>query len=155
VTAFADASALVTLYADEPGHDVIAGRDVLVVSALSRVEVPAALWRKQRTGELTAGKARVLVDDFLAAWDDGATNTVDVRDDDRIPAYLPVRASTSVLDAAVRLCGVHGLRAYDAVQLASATAARAADDGIDTFLALDRALTRAAAAEGFTVPERG
>jgi predicted nucleic acid-binding protein len=154
VTAFADASALVTLYADEPGHEDIAGRDVLVVSAVSRVEVPAALWRKQRTGELTAGKARVLVDDFLATWDAGATPAGDVRDDDHAPAYLPVRASNPVLDAAVRLCGVHGLRAYDAVQLASATTAREADAGIDTFLAFDRALVLAAEAEGFAVPDR-
>jgi predicted nucleic acid-binding protein len=153
VTAFADASALVTLYADEPGHEDIAGRDVLVVSAVSRVEVPAAPSRKQRTGELTASKARVLVDDFLATWDDRATHG-DRSDRDRVPAYLPVRASNPVLDAAVRLCGVHGLRAYDAVQLASATTAREADAGIDTFLAFDRALVRAAAAEGFAVPER-
>lgn len=153
MTAFADASALVTLYADEPGRPVVAGRDVLVVSALSRVEVPSALWRKHRMGELSAGQARVLVDDFLGAWDSTAEDEADAGDVTGTPAYLSVRASTAVLDAAVRLCAVHRLRAYDAVQLASATAAREVDGDIDTFFTFDQSLARAAAAEGFGVPE--
>jgi len=32
------------------------------------VEVPAALWRKQRTGELSAGDARLLTADFEADY---------------------------------------------------------------------------------------
>jgi uncharacterized protein len=59
----------------------------------------------------------------------------------------------AVLSSAVSLCGVHGLRAYDAVQLGSAVIARAADPTIDSFLAADQALVRAAAAEGFEIPD--
>ena len=69
--------------------------------------------------------------------------------------YLPVAVETAVLDAAVALCGVHGLRAYDAVQLASAVRARAADSSLTDFVTYDVALHRAAAAEGFRVNHGG
>jgi uncharacterized protein len=86
------------------------------VSGLSRVEVSAAIWRKHRNGELSAADARLLVDAFLADW-------VDAR---REPArFVSVAPTANVLVDAVTLTGVHGLRAYDAVQLASARAARA------------------------------
>ena len=53
LSAFADSSALVKLYADELGHEAVrALRAPLVVSALARVEVAAAIWRKHRAGEL-------------------------------------------------------------------------------------------------------
>ena len=144
MTAFADASALVKLYADEPGSDRVRRHDVLVVSALSRVEVTAAIWRKHRIGDLTADDARVLVDGFLADWAQAGDGT---------PEFIPVGVGPDVIGLAVRLCGVHGLRAYDSVQLGTAVLARHAEAAIDTFLAADRALTRAAAAEGFSVPE--
>jgi hypothetical protein len=32
----------------------------MLVSELARVEVPAALWKKHRTGEINAGDARLL-----------------------------------------------------------------------------------------------
>lgn len=59
-------------------------------------------------------------------------------------------ATGAVLEAAARLCAVHGLRAYDAVQLASALAVRDAVPECRTFAAFDRQLRAAAAAEGFT-----
>ena len=49
---FADSSALVKLYADEPGHEQVRQPMHLVVAQLARVEVPSAIWRKQRLGEL-------------------------------------------------------------------------------------------------------
>lgn len=144
MTVFADASAVVPLYVDEPGRDALAGQDTLVVSALTYVEVPAALWRKHRVGDLTARDARTLVDEFLASWTrDKETGTG--------PGFLPVRTSPAVLHSAVRLCGVHGLRAYDGVQLASAMAAREAEPEVNDFAGYDTALNEAAAAEGFLV----
>jgi hypothetical protein len=65
--------------------------------------------------------------------------------------YLPVATSTAVLDTAVSFCAIHSLRAYDAVQLASAVRARAADPTLSALLTYDVALHRAAAAEGFAV----
>lgn len=66
MSAFADASALVKLYADEGGADVVRALQAVVVSQVSRVEVPAAIWPKHRTGELDAEEARLLVADFEA-----------------------------------------------------------------------------------------
>jgi predicted nucleic acid-binding protein len=43
------------------------------------------------------------------------------------------------------------LRAYDAVQLATALAVRAADPGVKEFVAFDRGLCEAAGVEGFVV----
>ena len=142
MTAFADASAIVKLSHDEAGSDVVRDESHLVVSALSRVEVTSAIWRKHRMSELSSADARTLIDAFLADWSGSSPEP---------PIFLPVSATTSVLDRAVALCGVHGLRAYDAIQLASALAARAAAVDVSTFLGFDAALSRAAATEGFAV----
>ncbi len=48
----------------------------------------------------------------------------------------------------------YGLRAYDAVQLASAEAARAADPGCDSFACFDASLRDAAAGAGFALYPR-
>jgi predicted nucleic acid-binding protein len=65
--------------------------------------------------------------------------------------YAVVEPAPSVLDDAAGLAGAHGLRADDAVQLASARAAAGADDRVRTFAAFDGALRDAAAREGFVL----
>ena len=142
MTVFADASALVKLYADESDSASVAGLDPVVVSAVSRVEVPAALWRKVRTGELTPDDARLLVAEFEADW---------FGDAQARPRFVAAAVTPRVLDDAAGLTGSHGLRAYDAVQLASARAATAADPGCDHFAAFDSALRRAALVEGYVL----
>jgi len=67
------------------------------------------------------------------------------------PRFAVVEPVPAVLDDAVGLAGVHGLRAYDAVQLASARAAAAVDDRVRTFAAFDEQLRGAAAREGFVL----
>lgn len=145
MTVFEDSSALVTRYTPELGRQPIEHDVPVVVSDLSRVEVSSAIWRKQRMGDLSPKQARVLVDEFLAdmgaAGEPGAASTT----------YLPVAIGPEILDRGVALCGTHGLRAYDAVQLASAIQARAADSSVNDFVTYDVALHRAAAAEGFRV----
>lgn len=138
-TAFADSSAAVKLYADEADADTVRSQSGLVVSQLARVEVPAALWRKHRLGELSAADTNVLVSAFEA----------DYFGTDQQPArFFVVGVTAHILDLAARMVAVHGLRAYDATQLASARAAAdAVPDGI-AFLAFDKALRAAAAAEG-------
>jgi hypothetical protein len=42
--------------------------DLLVVSCLARVEVPAAIWRKRRLGELSEKDARLLTGEFAADY---------------------------------------------------------------------------------------
>ncbi|MEQ3552953.1 type II toxin-antitoxin system VapC family toxin [Pseudonocardia nematodicida] len=142
MTAFADSSALVKLYADEEGCEDVRALTHLVVAQIARVEVPAALWRKTRVGELPPGPAAVLV----AAFEADLFGTAD-----EAARFAVVGLSPAVLDDAARLAGTHALRAYDAVQLASARAAAAADPGLRRFAAFDPALCRAAAAEGFTL----
>ncbi|MHB1444211.1 MAG: PIN domain-containing protein [Acidimicrobiales bacterium] len=55
---------MVKLHATEPGSQVVGRLTDLVVSSLARVEVPAAIWKKSRTGELTVANAQVLVQQF-------------------------------------------------------------------------------------------
>jgi predicted nucleic acid-binding protein len=131
VIVFADSSAVVKLYADEQDHQLVRGLDGLVVSALARVEVPSAIWRKHRMGKLTSADAAVLVAAFEADYHGSA--------DDQ-PHFAVVAASANVLETAARLAAVHGLRAYDAVQLASAKAAAQAVPDCHTMTAFDGTL---------------
>lgn len=139
---FADSSALVKLYADEQDHQLVRKQVGLVVSALARVEVPAAIWRKHRIGELDPEDAAVLVAAFEADYH-GST--------DDHPRFGLVAATATVLETAARLVGVHGLRAYDAVQLAGAKAAAQAIPDCHTLAAFDATLRAAAAKEGFAL----
>lgn len=139
---FADSSALVKLYADEPDHQVVREQGSLVVSALARVEVPAAIWRKHRMGELDPADAAILVAAFEADYHGSASD---------LPRFAVVAATTTVLDTAAALVGVHGLRAYGAVQLASAKAAAEAIPDCRTVAAFDGTLRTAAAKEGFAL----
>lgn len=125
------------LYADETDADTVRSVPFFVVSALARVEVPAALWRKTRTGELSAQDAAVLVAAFVADWHD------------RTGPFVAVGLRGPVLEQAASLVAAHGLRADDGVQLACASSARQADPEIDVFLCFDNGLGAAAAREGF------
>jgi predicted nucleic acid-binding protein len=144
LTTFADSSALVKLYADEAGHEEVRALNAVAVAQLARVEVPSAFWRKQRTGELNASDAQLLTAEFEADY----FGTEDER------ARFAVAAVTSeILDEAARLCARHGLRSYDAVQLATAMAVRTADPSCTDIAVFDTTLRNAAAAEGFrTIP---
>lgn len=139
-TVFADSSALVKLYADEAGCEQVRALREPLVCQLARVEVPAAIWRKRRTGELSVAAASILVADFEADY---------FGTPDRPARFVPLTLRPDVLEAASRLAGVHGLRAYDAVQLATACAASTVVPDCRTFAAFDNDLRAAAAAEGF------
>jgi predicted nucleic acid-binding protein len=132
----------VKLYADEAGHRAIRALDALVVSALARVEVPSALWRKARTGELEDAAASTLVSafelDFHGALDSGSRFTI-------------VSPTEPVLVVGAREAARHVLRAYDAVQLASALAVRELDPRCNHFACFDTDLRRAASRTGFVL----
>jgi predicted nucleic acid-binding protein len=140
VNGFADTSAIVKLYADEAGHSTVRAFDHIIVSQIVRVELPAAVWRKHRMGELRAEAARGLTDAFEADY---------YGTDDDDPRFAVVAVTPAVLDDAASLCATRGLRAYDAVHLSSAIAARRADDSAAGFAVFDASLRAAAAAEGF------
>jgi predicted nucleic acid-binding protein len=130
----------VKLYADEPGHEAVRALEGMIVCSISRVEVPAALWRKQRLGELSAEDAEALV----AAFEADYLGTVD-----EPPLFAAVAISPALLEEAAGLTAIHALRAYDAVQLASGLAARGADPACRQFASFDEQLRAAAARSGF------
>jgi len=132
----------VKLYSDEPRTDEIERLTIISVAEIARVEVPAALWRKNRRREISAGDANVLVAAF-----EGDFYGVGPQ-----PARFGVVATTNeILERAAALCATHALRAYDAVQLASALAAREADPEFVGFAVFDHDLRDAAAQLGLTV----
>jgi len=62
---------------------------------------------------------------------------------------VPAKVSGLEFDHAASLVATHGLRAYDAVQLACALKMVAIDGECDTLAAFDKELRQAAAREGF------
>lgn len=106
------------------------------MSALARVEVPAALWRKHRSSEVSIEDLTALIDEF--EWD-------------YYERFSRVAVEAAVLADAARAVGRHSLRAYDAVQLACAMAGRNAAAELSTFATFDQGLERAAAGEGFAL----
>ena len=118
---------------------------MLAVSALARVEVAAAIWRKQRLGELDSQDAGLLIRAFEADYHGTASSR---------PRFAALEVSTAVLEVAADVVALHGLRAYDGVQLASALTARAADPSCNAFAAFDGALREAATMRGFALVPR-
>jgi len=146
VSIFADTSATVKLYLPEPGHEFVrAIEQPLVISWLTLVEVPSALWGKHRGGALSLHATVAL----------NAAFQLDVRGAaDREPRFQTVRFDERVLQTAADLVGRTPLRAGDAIQLASAVQARAAAREITHFAAFDGGLRSAAAIEGFALVPR-
>jgi uncharacterized protein len=142
LSAFADSSALVKLYVYEQGNEVIRAVSTLVISQVARVEVAAALWCKHRIGELDRSGAAVLIGNFEADYHGTQVET---------PRFVVVPTSVVIYEAAARIARVHGLRAYDSIQLASGLLARQADPEIRDFATWDKQLGAAASAEGFTL----
>lgn len=130
------------LYADEPEHATVRRLQSVIVSAIARVEVPAALWRKERLGELQSADAEVLAAAFEADYHGT---------DGEAPAFAAVALASAVVETAAQVTATHALRAYDAVQLASALAAREADPGCTEFVCYGDDLRAAAARSGFSL----
>ena len=98
--------------------------------------MPAALWRKHRSGDLSLDDVTSLVDEF--EWD-------------YFERFSRVAVGAPVLEAAARAIARYSLRAYDAVQLACGLAAREADPELTLFATFDCGLAAAAAGEGFAL----
>lgn len=138
---FLDTSALLKRYVDEEGAEVVRALDgPFVVSAMARIEAAAALWRKHRLGEISADDAALLAGAVAFDMSAGAG----IR-----PRVVVVGVTAPLIAHASELVERHPLRGYDAIQLASALAARAASPSVGDFGCADRALAGAAAREGF------
>ncbi len=110
---YLDTSALVKLYADEPGRqevqDAVQEARVVAVSEIGHVEARSALARKEREGAFST--------------DEHAAAVEQLRRDFR-EVYLPRPVTGEVIARAGDLTRKHALRAYDAVHLATALVLR-------------------------------
>jgi hypothetical protein len=68
-----------------------------------------------------------------------------------VGGFAVLGVTEEILDEAARSVARHRLRAFEAVQLASALLARGADDSLTEFACFDETLAAAAHAEGFAV----
>jgi predicted nucleic acid-binding protein len=137
---FVDSSALVKRYHLESGthrvNEILNGADRIFISRLAQLEVTAALTRRARA----AGVPTHDIQGLLQTFDADITDAFDVVELDR-----------RLLEDAMRLTTVHGLRAADAIQLASAVVAHAEAGAAEFYLlGSDQELNAAAAAEGLT-----
>jgi len=134
-----DTSGLLKLFVDETHTEETRNwaraADAVALSRVTLPEASAAIGRRHRAGGLTLPSARRLVREIAAFW--RAATVVELDE---------VRAADLAFE--------HGLRGFDAVQLAAALSAREhAGEETFAFASFDNALNRAARAEGLTVLE--
>jgi predicted nucleic acid-binding protein len=140
---FLDSSALVKRYVAEAGTAWIqaltgpSARNQLIIARITCVEVVSALARRERTGVLPAAAVARAIDAFR--YD------LDIQ-------YRVVELDRALAEMASQLVVKHPLRAYDAVQLASARRIQPAFGQAEPvsliFLAADDRLLAIASAEG-------
>lgn len=139
---YLDTSGLIKLYIAEPGTDLVrrAVEDAYSVRAseLAYTEARSAFARLRREDSIGVAALRTLVGWLDEDWNRGS--------------YNPIVPDAEVCRRAGDLAGKHSLRAYDAVQLATALHLRAnyrPDSAGDLvhFLTFDANLRRAAEAE--------
>jgi predicted nucleic acid-binding protein len=108
VIAYLDASALVKRYIVERGSRetiaLTADSEMVATSIVSRAEVAAAFAKAVRAGLVKDGLARNAQRRFAGDW----------------PDLVRVSVTDSLVERAEGLAWEHGLRGYDAIQLASA-----------------------------------
>ena len=106
--AYLDASALVKRYLVERGSRetiaLTADSEMVATSIVSRAEVAAAMAKATRAGLVTRDRARSAQRSFIRDW----------------PDLVRVPVTEALVERAETLAWDHGLRGYDAVQLASA-----------------------------------
>ena len=143
---FLETSALVKRYAKEIGTawvqalaDISRG-NVIYIAQVTGVEAVAALTLRTRRGSMTSIEASAAIADLRR---------------DLTADYAPVQMTDHLLAQAMDLVERHGLRGYDAIQLASAlqlaVERRALELPAPVLLCADIALNAAATAEGLVV----
>jgi predicted nucleic acid-binding protein len=142
---FLDSSAVAKRYITEQGSNWVraaldpANENQIHVSLLAGVEVIAAITRRRREGSLDADAASAAIREL--------------RDDFEF-LYQHVAVNELVIERAMELAEKHGLRGYDAVQLAAGMTLndRCLTVGLGiAFVCADIALNVAATAEGLQV----
>jgi predicted nucleic acid-binding protein len=148
-----DSSGLVKRYVAEIGSAWVisltnpaAGHQVYIAN-ITAVEVPAAINKRVRMGDINAGDATTAINNFQ---------------NDFSNQYHPIQVTDAIFASAAVLTGNHTLRAYDAVQLAAALEVNRQILALGppaavvlslTLISADNDLNTAAAAEGFAVDD--
>jgi predicted nucleic acid-binding protein len=137
VRLYLDTSALLKLYVAEDGSEVLrealAAATLVGTSVIAYLEARAALARRRRERDVSRAAQHRAVRELDADWN----------------RYVVLEIHATLLRDAVRLSEAHGLRAYDALHLASARLMRHRLGDTVIFGCWDRQLVRAARAEGF------
>ena len=141
-----DSSAIAKRYITEVGSNWVAniadassGNDILI-SMLARVEVAAAIFKRQREGSISAVDAASAVADFINDFES---------------QYQPMDVPIHLVERAADLAQSHALRSYDAVQLATALESSDIRDFLSlpklVFVSADKHLNMSAQSEGLTI----
>jgi uncharacterized protein len=142
---FLDTSALAKRYIPEIGtpwinHITTTPSNTILLSQLAWVELQSAISRRQRENALTPEQSQILSLNFQAHW-----NT----------DYHIITVDQTLLNLATELIKKHPLRAYDAVQLASALIIQPdlpnPQTNPFTFVSADDRLLATAQLEGLTI----
>jgi len=140
---FLDTSTVLKRYAQETGTAWVQAlaaptvRHSLFVVRITLAETVAAITRRERGGSITPLDAATAVADFQL---------------DFALQYRVVEVSAGLVAQAATLARRHGLRGYDAVQLAAVLEIHATDPSM-TLLSADAELNTAALAEGLSVDD--
>lgn len=136
---YLDTSALVKLYIDEPGRDVVidARADAMKIAChdIGYVELRAALARLQRENRLTSDEVNEIRTDFERDW----------------CALLVIETTQPLLRKAADLAERFALRAYDGVHLAAAERLFTSSNIDIVFGCFDRRLNQAALTLGMSL----
>lgn len=144
---FLDSSALVKFYVQESGSDWVRSltdrdENLLYVVSLAKVETISALTRRLRRGDITKAEF------------DLACNEAEA---DFVNQFRVVELTSAIIEDAAMLARKHGLRAYDAVQLAAALdtskIALQVESTQLTLVSADIELNTAAVSEGFQLED--
>lgn len=133
---YLDTSALVKLYVAEEGSPSVRGAldraAFVATSAIAYVEARAAFVRRRRERRLSARGYRSIIQSLDADW----------------THYVVVEVTDSLIRESARFAERYGLRAYDAVHLASAAVLRGGLAEPITFASWDLGLEKAARRAG-------
>jgi predicted nucleic acid-binding protein len=109
----------------------------LIIVGITLAETVAAITRRGRGGTITPGDAATALADFQL---------------DFTRQYVIIEVTAPLVDQAASVARKHGLRGYDAVQLAAALETRALLPAL-TLLSADADLNAAALAEGLAIDD--
>jgi len=142
---FFDSSALVKRYAQETGSawvETMASRHYVFLARITQVEMIAAFERRKRIGTLSTAQVSLAIATFRTHLS---------------TEYAMIDISRSLISQAADLAEIHGLRAYDAVQLAAALQLQSERNAARMpgliFISADRTLNAAAMAESLIVED--